>query len=266
MAVGNRSNTPASRGEIVKQTPTAITGRQDIPDYLRDLGREGMEEMDRSDFVLPRISIAQQLSPAINKKKPQFIQGLVGGQMYNTVTREIYGEELFFVPVLFAKSRIYFEDINKGGGILCQSLNGINGGHLCPSSCDACPKSQFLNNEAPECNKFMNYPGFVLDKKNQILGMAAISMKSTSIGVAKQWNSLIRLANVPTYGKVYRVSVVEDSRDSNDFWQWKIDPVGFTPKELIDACRGLYDSLKAQGVKVDMSDVADETYFQPENM
>jgi hypothetical protein len=252
----------APRGEIVKAGQAGLTQIEAIPDYLKNIPREGMEEMDREDFVLPRIAIAQTLSPAINKKKPGFISGLLAGQMYNTVTREIYGEEIHFVAVLFSKSRIYFEDINKGGGIICQSANAINGGHLCPQGCDQCQHSRFVDGEAPDCNKFMNYPGFVIDQKSHDLkGMAAVSMKSTAITVAKNWNSLIRLANVPTYGKVYRVSVVEDSRDSNDFWNFKVEPIGFTPQKLIDQCKNLYESLKRQGVKVDLSDAADETDF-----
>jgi hypothetical protein len=230
--------TSGTRGEIVRANQAGLAQIEQIPDYLKGLAKDGLEEMGREDFVLPRIAIAQTLSPAINKKKPGFISGLSAGQMYNTVTREIYGEEVLFVAVLFSKARIYFEDINKGGGIICQSTNALNGGRLCPQSCDQCEHSRFgPDGDAPDCNKFMNYPGFVLDPKaHTIKGMAAVSMKSTAITVAKNWNSLIRLANLPTYGKVYKISVVEDSRDSNDFWNYKVEPVGFTPQALIHQC------------------------------
>lgn len=254
------------KGEIVKSNQSSLAHQEEVPEYLRGLGREGQEEMGREDFVLPRIAIAQTLSPAINKKKPGYIQGLEAGQLYNTVTREVYGESIRFVPALFAKSRIYFEDINKGGGIICQSANGINGGQLNPASCDACENSRFIDGEPPKCNKFMNYPGFVVTDKGDVLGMAAVSMKSTSIGVAKNWNSLIRLSNLPTYGKVYRISVVEDSRDSNDFWNFKVEPLGFTPQALIESCRNLYESLRSQGVKVDLSEMADEADFNTSSM
>jgi hypothetical protein len=256
-----------NRGEIVKPAANnQLAVQQEVPEYLKGLGREGLEEMDRSDFVLPRIAIAQTLSPALKKNKPQYIEHLEEGQMYNTVTKEIYGEDLFFIAVMFSKARILFEDINKGGGILCQSLNGINGGQLCPASCDACDKSKFLEGNSPECNKFMNYPGFVLAKdKGSIRGMAAVSLKSTGVKIAKQWNSVIRLSNLPVYAKVYRVSVIEDSANNNDFWNYKIDPAGFTPEPLVNQCQNLYQSLKAQGVKVDLED-ADDSDFNTTEM
>jgi hypothetical protein len=256
-----------TRGEIVKPSNTSLAAQEQVPEYLRGLAREGQEEMDRSDFTLPRIAIAQTLSPALKKNKPQYIPDLVVGQMYNTVTKEIYGEEITFVAVMFAKARIYFEDINKGGGILCQSQNGVNGGHLSPASCDACSKSQFLDGNTPECNKFMNYPGFVLDPKTKaIRSMAAVSLKSTGVKIAKQWNSVIRMSNLPTYGITYKISVIEDSANGNDFWNYKIDRIGFTPETLIVQCQNLYQSLKAQGVKVDLEDADERADFNTSEM
>lgn len=249
------------KGELVKTNQAALANQEPVPEYLKGLGRDGLEDMDRSDFILPRIAIAQSLSPALNKKKPQYIEGLVVGQMYNTVTKEIYGEEILFVAVLFSKARIYFEDINKGGGIICQSLNGVNGGHLSPASCDACGHSQFKDGDTPDCNKFMNYPGFVLDVKTKLpTGMAAVSLKSTGVKIGKQWNSLVRMSNLPFYAKTYKISVFEDTVNTNDFWNYRIQPLGFTPEKLIVQCQNLYQSLRTQGVRVDLENEGDTDF------
>lgn len=262
---------PASnKGEIVKPGPSTLAKPTEVPEYLRGTAGQGLEEMGREDILLPRIAVAQTLSRALNKKKPEFIEGLQSGDLYNTVTREIYGRKLHFVPVLFTKARILFEDINKGGGILCQSLNGINGGRLCPQGCAGCEKAAFIDGEAPECNLFMNYPGLVLNQKSkdeyEIRGMAAASMKSTALKVAKQWNSLMRLGNLASFARVYEIGSVDDQKDGNDFWNFTVKPLGFTPKELFDAATEFYKQLKSSTIRVDASDDEDPTAFNAQDM
>lgn len=246
-------------GQIVKE---------EIPEYLQGVSNNaGLEDMEQGDMVLPRLAIAQTLSPALKKSGPKYIQGLEEGMLFNTVTRKIYGESVVVVPLLFSKMRIKFKPIAQGGGIVCQSLNGINGGVLHPEGCDTCEFSKFgSDGKAPECFKFFNYACILPDEGNDLL---AVSMKSTAVAVAKQWNSMMRLTNKPAFAKSYSISSVPESKNGNDYHQFKVEPVkGFVPEEIFKFGNSLYEQLKSQGIKVDLEDedLQDPTQFETANM
>lgn len=259
---------PADK-ELVKVTAAdqqKLAKHEEVPDFLRDVDRGlGLELMEQGDTVLPRIAIAQDLSPATKKNKPQFIEGLEVGMLYNTVTREIYGKNIYVIPVLFSKMRIEFEEMSKGGGILCTSMNGIDGGRKCPKGCAQCADSQFsADGLPPRCNNFMNYACILPNNGNTV---AAISMKSTALAVAKQWNSNMRLLQKPAFSKMYLIESVPETRNNNDYFNFKVTPGSFVSKEIYDFGTGLYTQLKAQGIKVDLEDEdLQDTSFRPDNM
>jgi hypothetical protein len=238
--------------ELAQVKTAAITKREEVPEFMRDVDPSlGLEEMDRGDIVLPRLAIAQTLSPALKKSGPRYIPGLEEGMLYNTVTREIYGTNVKVVPIIFTKMRIYFKDIKDGGGIICQSLNGIDGGHLCPAGCAGCEHSQWINNEAPDCNDFKNYACVLPEYENSIV---VVSMKSTAIGVAKQWNAMMRMLRKPAFAKTYEIKTVEETKGNNTYQQWHVTQLNYVSQELYDAATGFYEQLKAHGVKVSLDD------------
>ena len=64
-----------------------------VPEYLRGQGQKGLEEVGRDDMILPRLAIAQSGSPAFKKASRDRIEGLEEGDLYNTLTRVIYGDK-----------------------------------------------------------------------------------------------------------------------------------------------------------------------------
>lgn len=71
---------------------------------------EGSQEITAEDIRLPRLAIAQGLSPQMLPDNSQFIDGLRMFDMFNDVTGEIYGRgPLKFVPVYWQVKNIEFE-------------------------------------------------------------------------------------------------------------------------------------------------------------
>src|ERR1035437_4670134 len=106
----------------------------EVPEFLRaELGNQaGMENVEQGDLLLPRLGLCQALSPHKRKSHALYIEGLEEGQLFNTVTKEIYGEELEVIMLFFFKNRIKYFPIDDGGGIDCISPNGIDGGRISP--------------------------------------------------------------------------------------------------------------------------------------
>lgn len=86
-----------------------VVGTMDRPKTLSKEDREA-ETYSLDEVRLPRLAIAQGLSPQLVPTEGKYIKGLVIGQMFNDVTGEIYGEgPITVVPVRDHTTRIEFD-------------------------------------------------------------------------------------------------------------------------------------------------------------
>lgn len=227
---------------------------EQIPDYLKHDGpSRGAEDITRDDMVTPRLAIAQANSPQRKKLDPSFIDGLEEGDIFNTVTGQIYGTKLTVVPLFFFKQRMMFDDNNS---ILCQSFNGVDGGRLHPSDCATCPHAQFKNDEEdsrPDCNTLFNY--MALLPANEL---AALSLKSTGLKAAKQLNAKVRMSKLDMFARVLNLESVSMTRKNNQFWGYKLELGDFVPKELYTAASGLFEDLRGKNINLDTKGLDDE--------
>src|SRR5882672_6814537 len=148
--------------QIVKHERQQLT---EIPEYLRKpegVPPAGLEHLTREDMTLPRLGIAQALSPQLSESDPKYIDGLRPGNFFNTITKENYGKQVQLVPLLFYKTRILFGPIDEGGGLRCQAPDNLIGIGEPGGTCIKCPFSQFGSARNGEgkgtaCNQFFNY-------------------------------------------------------------------------------------------------------------
>jgi len=219
-----------------------------LPEHLRNVhSAEGFEQMDRQDLILPRVSICQAMTPQRKKTSPNFIDNLADGDLFNTITGEVYGGTVELIPLLFSKSRIYFRSLGEGGGILCRSFNAVDGGVLSPT-CAACPNSQFSGDgKPPVCNIFYNYPAVILPKRE----LAVLSLKSTGLKAARQWNSRMKLlGDKPMYAGVYEVAIVEQTNPKGTFFSPVIRFKRFVSEEEYKFTGAIFETLKGRTIQM----------------
>lgn len=247
---------------------------QEIPDFLRPhmTGHQaGMENVDQSDMLMPRLGLCQSLSPQRRKTDPAFIPGLEEGHLFNTVSQEIYGTSLQLVALFFFKNRIKYFPLDEGGGIDCNSPNAIDGGRISPIGCGSCRYSSWGNgqvddehgNDAPECTLYHNFMSFLpfVSFPTPI----AVSYKATGLKLSKQLLSSIRVTRMPMYAKVYDVSVVEMQKDKNVWFEKKITPGRFLDKELFTRMDELFQELHEKDIKIDTTGEAAEQFDHGDN-
>ena len=239
---------------LVTLPPSALTKRQDLPDYLREGGTLGMEEVESSDLVLPRFVLCQSGTPERKKTDPKFIEGLEEGWFFNNVTKKIYGETLRVIPVKFFKSRIKFFPLDDGGGIDCQSLNGIDGGHYSPT-CAACQYKGFSNGEKPGCFEFQNRVAISIPDGD----VGVVSMKSTAIPVSKQWTAISKMRNAPLFSAIYELKGVPAVRGGNNFFAYTQRMVQNCSPEDFKHARALYDAISEKTVVVEQEAPTEES-------
>lgn len=231
-----------------------------VPEFLKGVNTtEGLENVSREDLVLPRLSVCQAMSPQRKKTMPQYIEGLADGEMFNTVTKDIYGERVEVIPILYSKSRIYFRDLAAGGGILCQSRNGIDGGTIAPT-CEACPNSRFAENgDTPKCNVFMNVVSMILPQRQLII----LSFKSTELKAARAWVTLMKSRNKPAYTQVYSVGVASQKNQKGEFFVRTLDFKRWVTEEEFELVHEEYNNIKSKVIVTDEPDDHAEESDEP---
>lgn len=220
------------------------------PDYIGKSGL-GFEDIEKEDILLPRIKLLQALSPEVTKDK------MKPGTMINSITQEFYPDEIYFTPLLFKKSRIYFKPREEGGGILCSSQDAkIPTTEIYAKTCMECRYKDW-NTEAktdkdkqPKCTVFYNFPCIV----EGIGQPVALSLCRTKVKIGKLLISLGKYAggNVDMFALRYKLSIVAEESQFGPYFNFKLEGAGYVTKEQYNVYKNLYQSLSTKKIEVDI--------------
>lgn len=231
--------------DLVKQDGGALA----LPEHLKGVsGHDGMEQIRKQDLIIPRLGISQGNNPQMKRSNPLYIEGLKDGQFFNPVLSEIYGEKLQFIALSFSPSRILFEDIDSGGGILCRSFNGINGGSISPT-CDACGHSRWgADGKPPDCTEFMNFPLILIGPTHLVVS----SFKSTALKPARTWltkmEMLVAKWDKPLFSWVSEVELKADKNDAGEFYVPTFTVKRWASAEEFKFASDQYTALKGKSI------------------
>lgn len=234
-------------------------GDADVPDYIQSDAGLGMEEVGRDDSTLPRLALCQSMTRQRKPTSPLYIDDLKEGDLFNTLSKMNYHDRVKILPLFMYKTRIKFNPLDEGGGIDCQSFNAVNGGRH-SQTCAACQYNQWIpsdnGTDKPTCNLFYNYVVVVND---EFRAPVVLSMKSSQIKIAKSFNSLVRLyGNNVMFSRYYELTTVPEKNQMGEFYNFNLQPLGWTPKELYQAAKKMFESLKQRPLKIDIEGVEDE--------
>ena len=99
----------AEKKEVAEKEATAITT---FDDSLLT-GGTGLEDTTTEDFAIPFIRVLQPTSPQLQKADGKHIPGASAGDLYNTVTNELYDGEKGVSVVPCAYNKKYIEWIPR---------------------------------------------------------------------------------------------------------------------------------------------------------
>src|SRR5687768_3865814 len=86
---------------LVKPGSTAMAR----PAFLNNDPIEGFEGMDQADVTIARLALAQSMTGVAKKANPDYVEGLEEGLFFNSLTKEVYGKKVRFIPLFFFKNR-----------------------------------------------------------------------------------------------------------------------------------------------------------------
>jgi hypothetical protein len=221
-------------------------------EQLAVAGTMGLENARPEDFQIPRLQIAQAMSPQMVRSKPEYIPNLMVGQWFNTVTGQIYGDSVQVVPIKYSVSRLRFVD----KAVDCRSQNGIEGAHS-PVHVGGCAKCKYSawgsgkDGKGTDCKEYRNW--LIIDAVEG--SPISLSFKSSSLVVAKQWATLIAgrkilvngvKADAPAFLTVYELRTVEKSTAMGTFFVPVVRVVGPAPSGLVKVASNLFKTFKGE--------------------
>jgi hypothetical protein len=234
--------------EIVKAPGTLATV---MPEYLQKYAGDhrGTEDLKQEDLQLPRLALAQGLSPQLQEGDPLYIDSLKIGDIFNTVTGQVYGKgPLYFTVIRRDPMRaVEFFPRKDGGGIKdfnvsptdarCQWTTGPNGERI-----------------KPLATQFYDYVIALLPSQE----IAAFSLKNSGLKIGKQFNSLLKLRNAPTFTGQYTLRSVTQKNSKGTWAVYQFQNAGWVEAAVAQWAEQQFEAIKNRtiAVEVDTDDAA----------
>jgi hypothetical protein len=222
-----------------------------VPDYVRVGGHRGTDHITKDDLQMPRMGLAQGLSPQLMAGDSKYIEGLAVGMMFNNLTNHVYGRGPLEFCVLRADPPrgIEFFPLDQGGGIKDFNVPLTD------------PRMQFgPNGEKPVATKFYDFVIMLLPSKELI----ALSFKSTGLKTARQLNALIKLRNTDIFAGKYILTTAMTKNKSGTFAIFNVANAGFVDLETYRYAEAMYEALKDKELVFERE--AGDDSFDTDNM
>ena len=257
----------------IKKTTQLATFDADI--LLEDAGA-GMENMTAEDFMIPRLSILQQMSTQVNKRDGAYVDGAEPGHILDNVAGVAFDGEkgITIVPISYRRAHIEWQP-DRGGLV---RDHGAESGIL--EGCSRGSKGEYLTFEGNEIVPTAEYFVYVIDDDGGY-SPAMLSMSKSQLKKARRWNSMINRLQIPhpaddtkkftpaMFWNSYKMQTVPEENDQGSWFGWSISPMfdaqsgGIieqmdSGREIYLAAREFKDQLKAGEVKISPDVQVDE--------
>lgn len=225
------------------------------PDFLKEGDTRGTENIGTNDIRPPALRLAQSTTPETKRSEPaKYIEGLREGEMFNSLTREIYGEgpiQLIIVNQLGHRN-VEFDPNDKN---VVLDMNVPDG--------DA--RTQFTTEVRdgvevrvkPRATLFYDYLVMVVlngGTDDEQRTMMTLSLKSTQLKKAKDINTLLKGSKLPSFAFLFEVTAVPERKKAFSFYGWNFKHLGYVTESQYNEASALYDSMKGKEVHVERTE------------
>lgn len=223
-----KTNVPAKAGA------TALANVSD--DFFQANAGAGLENVTSSDLLVPRLTIIQALSPQLNPKKPEFIEGAAIGDICDVGTGELFKDDILFLPVYYRKEYLEWAPRASGEGLIAIHA-------------DATILEQTTRNERKQA---VLPNGNIIAETAQFFGLnltadrrrCFLPMSSTQLKKARKWITLATSEKLrrgdgseyvaPLFYRTYELGTAEESNNQGDWAGWVVNRGPALPELELD--------------------------------
>ncbi len=220
----------------------------------------GFENADKDSYAIPFLAILQANSPQLRKSKAEFIKGAKEGQIFNTVTGDLF-DDLLVVPVHFERRFIEWTPRDEGGGLVAiydtaEGLRQMASTEVNDKNTPILPNGNELRDTRMHYVLTADYD------------LCVISMTSTQMKKSRKWMSQMRSTKVAgkagpvtpdMFTHVYKLSTGDESNEKGDWSGWVIERVGFikTKTEYTEGMNA-YKQINTGAAKADFKQIEEQ--------
>jgi hypothetical protein len=239
---------------VAKAKSTAVS--TEVLDDIFDYAGEGTA-FDSSEMQIPFVRLLQALSPQLNKKKAEYIEGASAGDAFNNVTSQYWDGEagIKVIPCFQTTKYLEFVPRDMGGGFkgeipanspLLQQTTRSGSKELLPNG------NELVKSDQHFC---------LIVEDDGSYQPVVVDMKSTQLKVSRRWKTQIAMQKVkhpktgammtpPVFATMWRLYSVEESNDQGSWNNWQVERIGLLEnRDLLLEAKAFRDSIAAGEVK-----------------
>jgi len=251
----------------------------DIPDFMKTakagLGTEGLSA---NALTPPRLKLIQATSPELAENEK-----LRPGVFFNNVSEEDYGAEVEIIPCYLSEAYFLFAPRLPGvpGGLLARANDGVHwqppnasfevvidkkGTKTTWTTADTVSKSGLDawgtfdpsdSKSPPAATHAINCVCLVVN--NLKAGPMVLSFVRSALKVGKKFAGNLKMARVPSFGRVFKLSSFKVEGQSGPYYEPRIKAAGFVGDvNTYNDAEAIYQMARTQGVEVDIAADAHE--------
>lgn len=267
MATQRTLKTNNKKTEVANVKATQVAALSD--DDFFDLPT-GMEDVTNEDVTLPRYVILQGLSPQVNSRKDEYIEGAKMGMVLNTATGKVMESTNL---VMAAYQRRYIEWIPRDKPCPIASLPQVTGGGLYRDyGTDDSILSECLRNEdngslwTPRGHELVvTATWYVVDPET--LSMGFMAMGKTQFTSSKKLMAGIRdekistsagMRPAPLFYRIWELGTRLREYEGNEWFVWNHKPgpriqEHVNGRAILDIVRGILETVAKDEMTIDVT-------------
>lgn len=202
--------------------------------------RGGKDILNPDDVALARIALGQGTSPQRKRTESCYMADLEEGDLFNTVTEEIYGPGPLTIAIITIQKRAAVHD--NAGRVVERDVDWNDPRCEWTGETDAAGKRV-----KPTADRIYDYIVALVDEGQPTGEIAALSLKKTGIKVAKKLNGVLSVRPGASWEGLYTVTAVPDKADNFNFFNYKFRPAGPASPAVKTFCEQAFLAYQAAG-------------------
>ena len=252
--------------DVTKKSNTNVSN---ILDDILETAGEGVD-YETSELQIPFIRVIQALSPQIKKSDAAFIKGAEQGDLFNTVTGEVWkGEEgINVIPCYQETKHLEFTPRDQGGGFVGELPAGDP--NILKTTRQGAKETLPSGNELVKSDQ---HYCMILNKDGSAQP-AIVDMKSTQLKISRRWKTQIAMQKIPDkngvmrtpalFATIWNLKTVEESNDMGTWYNYTIEKVDLVKdKNLFIDAKNFRSSVESGAAKAVPEEVVTESDEAP---
>jgi hypothetical protein len=231
---------------LVKVGPSGLAK----PEWVEAGDVRGTEGIQAEDLKIPRLALAQALSPELDETNPKYLDGLKVGDAFNTLTGEIYGKKPLDVVVVRTDKPRYVEFFPReaGGGVKDYNVAAND------------PRTQFTSGadgarNKPVATKFIDMIALLGENLEPI----ALSFKGSGLKAAQKLETFIKMRpGMPSFASIFTLTPTLEKNTKGSYSVFTIKFKGNAEAEQGQAAALFFDSIKGKSLDVTEATAGDD--------